>query len=536
MLQHERVPQVTLNPCVHMSLSARSILMGFGAVALLGATFALGARVGAMRERDRDDWTEGRLLSTAIDSVHSAALDSLPTEELVRRAVSGMLRELHDPYAALLRADGYKRYRGALHGEGDGMGLSLRSQAGVVNVARVADGSPAASAGIRRGDRVLSVNGIPIAEGIGRHAGDTTSASLDSARVLLLRAPAGDTVTVGLQRRQWHETAVSDAAILGDSVGYVRLTSMTTRSAEELERAVGTLQLHGAKSLLLDLRGNGGGLFEEGVRAAGLFLPRGALVASLAGRNGKPLEAHRAPKSRWPTLPLTLLVDGGTASAAEVMAAALREHDRALLVGSPTYGKGLVQRVVRLTPDLSLRLTTARWLTPSGKALERRQGSGATARGGMLPDVLLDDATRADPFALPREWSSNVATAIARAADSLALLALRERWTLSPIALLEARLRLGASGTQFVGVLSELPRTDWVNIATRLATARVLELAQQNDELLRYGVRTDAALRAGLDLLAPGADVSHVLPSVLPPVLPPMTPARPAGRVLRATR
>ncbi len=496
--------------------NARRIGIAAGAVGVLGATFALGSWYGAARVRERDEWTDGRLLSTAIDSVRANALDSLPSEELVRRAVTGMLRELHDPYAAMLRTEGYQRYRGSLHGEGNGLGMVLRRQAGAVSVARVATGSPAASADVRAGDRVLSVNGVLISEGWGRAKGDTSSTPADTARVTLWRVSTGDTVSVRLKRGAWHVPAVSDAAILADSVGYVRLNSITSRSGEELETAVEALQRRGARSLLLDLRGNGGGLFDEGVRIAGLFLPRNAVVASLAGRVGKRAEVHRSPSSRWPTLPLTLLVDGGTASAAEVIAAALREHDRALLVGTPTYGKGVVQRVVRLTPDISLRLTTARWLTPLGHALERRQGTGEKAHGGLLPDVLLDDAARIDPFALPTGWSAPALQAVSRLADSLSLFAIRDKWETSPVSMLEARLRMRAATLSAPRALAGRVRSDWVSVATRVATARVLELQRGSEELTRYSVRTDAALRAGMDVLAPGADIAHVLPSVLP--------------------
>ncbi len=532
-------------------MNGRRFSMIAGAVTMLGATFALGSWFGAARVRDRDEWADGRLLSTAIDSVRANALDSLPSEELIRKAMSGMLRELHDPYAALLRPDGYKHYKGSLHGEGDGMGLAMRAVAGVVSVTRVAEGSPAAAAGVQAGDRVLSVNGVPIGEGWGRHAQDTSTVPIDTAHVVLWRVERrvsavpregnlagisvglmsrvsadsslvattlGDSVTVRLRRGTWHVPAVTDAQLFADSVGYVRVASITSKSADELEHAVAGLESKGARSLLLDLRGNAGGLFDEGVDAAGLFLPRGAVVASLAGRNGARPEVHRGKRSRFPTLPLTLLVDAGTASAAEVIAAALRDHDRALLVGAPTYGKGVVQRVVRLTPELALRLTTARWLTPKGVSLERRQGVGAAAHGGLTPDVLLDDASRFDAFAMPRDWPTARTSALSAMADSLAFGALQEGLRATPVAMLEARLRLRAALLPMAVPLSDVPRAERVGIVTRLATVRVLELLGEPAEMLRYSARSDAAIRAGLDLLAPGVEVSRVLPSVLPPV------------------
>ena len=497
-------------------MNVRVVASVTGAVLAFGTTFALGSVFGAHRVRDRDEWVDGRLLSTAIDSVRANALDSLPSEELIKRAVSGMLRELHDPYAALLKPEGYQRYRGSLQGEGQGFGLTLRTQAGVVSVVHVAVGSPAVSAGLQPGDRVLTVNTIPVAEGWGRRTSDTSATLLDTARLLVWRAPSavapmGDTLRVALRRGHWHVPAVSDVAMLTDSVGYVRIASITSKASTEVEHAVDALRQRGAQALVLDLRGNGGGLFEEGVNIAGLFLPRGAMVASLASRGAVPLERHKGRLSRWPTMPLSVLVDAGTASASEVIAAGLREHGRALLVGAPTYGKGVVQRIVRLTPEFSLRLTTARWLTPNGNALQRRMGTGKDARGGLLPDVMLADAVRFDPFAVPREWTAAQLLNASSIADSAAMQALREGWMTTPIAELETRLRTRVlqpfAPSMRRGDLAHAP---WVPVVTRLATARVLEIQRQTEALLRYAIRDDAALRAGLDLLQPPLVASRV--------------------------
>jgi carboxyl-terminal processing protease len=481
----------------------------------LAAAFTGGVWYERRDAEARDEWADAKLLSTAIDSVRANALDSLPSDELIRRAVSGMLRELHDPYAALLRPEGFQRYRGSLQGEGQGLGLTLRRQPNGAGVVRVAPGSPAFVAGIRAGDRILAVDSVPVKNGWG-HPRDSTRTAPVSHVITLWRAPQGDTAEVTVVRSPWHMPAIVEQGLLTDSVGYVRVSSITARSSAELEDAVDGLMQRGARALVLDLRGNAGGLFEEGVRAAGLFLPRGAVVASLAGRGGAAPQPHRGRTSRWPTLPLTVLVDGGTASAAEVIAAALHDYNRALLVGAPTYGKGVVQRVVTLSKDMSLRLTTARWLTPRGVSLERRQGTGASARGGLAPDVLVEDAARRDSYALPAGWQPDTWAMVSGRADSLAMHALREGWSITPLAMLEARMR--ASLAQMVPrtVRDAVQRAEWVGVATRMATVRVLEVERENEALLRYTVREDAALRAGLDVLDPGADVSSVVPSPLP--------------------
>jgi carboxyl-terminal processing protease len=495
------------------SRSSRRVAVAAASLTLLGSAFVLGASYGASRVRARDAWADGRLLSTAIDSVRVNALDSLPNDELIRRAVAGMLRELHDPYAALLRTDGYNKYRGSLLGESQGMGLSLRLQGTELSVRRVSPGSPAAAAGVQRGDRVLEWDGMRVRDARKPMMKDTTRPTGENTELLLWRAPAGDSVRVSVRRTLWHTPAVAESGLLSDSVGYVRVSSITQHAAQQLEDAVEQLTRRGARSLVLDLRGNGGGLYEEGVKVASLFLPNGAVVSSLAGRGDSPSQVYRAKGSRWPTMPMTVLVDGGTASAAEIIAAALREHQRALLVGAPTYGKGVVQRVVRLTPDLALRLTTARWLTPTGRAVQRREGTGKEAKGGLLPDVLLDDAGWRDPSGVPPEWSPRTIKVVVAASDSAVLQGLREGWVDMPVSLMESRVRTQLSASVPRNFRSEAASARWLSVATRLATVRLLELRRMDETLLRYAMREDAAMRAGFDVLAPGVDVVRVMPS-----------------------
>ncbi len=489
-------------------------LLAVGLVAAFGSGIWFERRQAAAR----NEWSDSRLLSLAIDSVRVNALDSLPSDELIRRAVSGMLRELQDPYAALLVGNGVQQYRGSLLGEGHGLGITLRRQEVGASVVRVARGSPAYSAGLRAGDRILMVDSVPVSEGWGRQSDSVWVPSLRNM-LTVWRPRLADTVILTVSRTTWHLPAVAESGLLTDSVGYVRLSTMTARSAGELEAAVEGLIDRGARSLLLDLRGNAGGLFEEGVKAAGLFVPRGVVVASLAGRGGLAPQPHRAPLSRWPSIPLVILVDGGTASAAEVTAAALRDHGRALLVGAPTFGKGVVQRVVTLSDDLSLRLTTARWLTPKGVALERREGKGQSAHGGMEPDVLLDDAVRRDLTGVPPGWDSTSTILLNRLADSLTIHALRESWAVTPLTMLEARMRVSLAQMVPLTVSDPVLRAEWVTVGARMAVLRLLEAEQASDQVLRYALQGDAAMRAGLDVLAPGSVVSHLVPAPLPALL-----------------
>ncbi|MEP6778502.1 MAG: S41 family peptidase [Gemmatimonadaceae bacterium] len=476
-----------------------------GAVTTLALVFGAGMWWGDHVARRGDLWGPERLISTAIDSVRANALDALPSDELLRRAVSGMLRELSDPYAALLRPQGQREFRGLIRGDGQGTGLSLRRQGKILRVTRVFPSSPAAKAGIRAGDRVLSVNGITVAEKDGAQT-DSPTTEPDSSHLVLFRAPLGDTLRVTLGKTRWHVPAVSDATILSSHVGYVALNMISEKSSDELEDAVEKLVEGGAKSLLLDLRGNGGGLFEEGVRAASLFLPRNALVVSLTGKVGAPPIEHRTHRNgRFVDLPLVLLVDARTASAAEIIAAALNDHHRAMLVGEPTYGKGLVQRVVSLTPELSMRMTTARWITPNGKVLERRHGVGELAVGGITPDVFVIDAARREAMAAPAGLTELATARLLRVADTAAAHALREGWAKnSSVPVLESRVHSAIDAYLAPTRINATSRSALLGEATRLATTRVLQVEGQHEAVIQYSIHGDHALRAGLELVAPG--------------------------------
>lgn len=493
-------------------MKARRTFVGVTALALIALSFGGGVWWGDRAARRSDQWGPERLISTAIDSVRANALDALPSDELLRRAVSGMLRELKDPYAALLRPDGAREFRGLLNGDGQGLGVVMQRQGRQLHLARVYAGSPAAAAGLRAGDRIVSVNGLLMSNRAARggtsasdDAGPAVSQS-DSNRMVVFRPLLNDTIRVTLAPGSWHMPAALDAVMLSKTTGYVALTRVSAKSSEELSEAIDGLVDDGAKALVLDLRGNGGGMLEEGVRIASLFLPRNALIASVTGKLGTPPLERRATRGgKWESLPITVLVDARTASAAEIVAGALRDHKRAMLVGEPTYGKGLVQRVVALTPELSMRMTTARWMTPSGQVLERRHGDGINAVGGLRPDIFVPDAARREPLSAPPGLSVLASARLLRLADTAAARALNEGWFTSAPSVLESRLHEVVDAYLAPTPGNPTGRAVLVGEATRLATVRVLEVTGNTDAVLRYGVSADHALRAALEIVAPGA-------------------------------
>lgn len=325
-----------------------------------------------------------RLLEQVFGHIQRDFIDTVPMDVMYRRAATGFVRELDDPYTALLSPDALGRMREDATGRYAGIGIEIDVRDGFVTVIAPIAGSPADSAGIRPGDRILKVDTTA-----------TVGLSLDEVQQAL-RGPAGTSVsliieraeveipTLTLRRRQIAYHPVQRRLVAQNGIGYVELATFSESAAIELRRAVDSLRAAGARSLILDLRGNPGGLLEQGVAVADLFLGEGVTLASTRGRTPEAnQEFTDQARERWPAMPLVVLVDSGTASAAEIVAGAVQDHGRAVLVGAPTYGKGSAQNVFPVTGGLGLKLTTARWFTPKGRSIER-DSSGA---GGISPDV-----------------------------------------------------------------------------------------------------------------------------------------------------
>src|SRR3989441_1059098 len=201
--------------------------------------------------------------------------------------------------------------------------------------------------------------------------------------------------------------------LVDDKVGYVQLSPVSETSASELTEAVGGLVQKGMKSLILDLRGNPGGLLDQGVAVSELFLDPGQEVVSTRGRTPNITRSFRDTKPQpWPALPIVTLVNSGTASAAEIITGALQDHDRALVVGTPTFGKGLVQSLWQLTPETALKLTTARWYTPSGRTIQRVSEPTFSVSDEMVSEVLR--RLRARGAAVPDSVTAGARTLIAQ--------------------------------------------------------------------------------------------------------------------------
>lgn len=357
-----------------------------------------------------------RLFESVFRQVQTDYVDTVSDSALYRKSVDGMLYELRDPYSTFLPPDRFARLNETTSGNYAGLGLEVDLRDGwLIVVAPVAGGS-AERAGIQPGDRIIEIAGKPTKGWTNEEASKVIRGKPGTLVMLKLERPGVSVpITLTLQRTTIHQSAVRRASMLSDGVGYIDLKAFSDSTGKELNGAIAGLLAHGMKTLVLDLRTNPGGLLNQGVRVSDLFLDPGQKIVSMRGREP---EANReyadTAKQRWPNLPLLVLVDGRSASAAEIVAGALQDHDRAVIIGTPTYGKGSAQSVVSFGPEGGLKITTARWFTPVGRSITRRQPSddesddqlpairekfrtdaGRTVYGGggITPDVIAGDST-----------------------------------------------------------------------------------------------------------------------------------------------
>ena len=312
-----------------------------------------------------------RLFDQVVAAVARRYVDSLDGSAIYEKAVSGLLRELKDPYTTYLPEDRLRRLNEQISGTYAGVGLQIDIRDGWPVVIEPIIGGPSERAGVLVGDRLVLV-GTESTRGWSR---DETSKAMRGSpgSSVTFTVERGDSrVNFTLIRDKVHLRAVQRVQLLQNGVGYVDVNVFSAQTAMELSAAVDSVVKLGARSLVMDLRGNPGGLLEQGVAVAELFLDRGQSIVQLRARPGsQPQIFTDSQPQRWPTLPLAVLLDRTSASASEIVAGALQDHDRAIVLGVTSFGKGSAQNVYPLSSGGALRLTTARWYTPVGRSINR---------------------------------------------------------------------------------------------------------------------------------------------------------------------
>jgi carboxyl-terminal processing protease len=322
-----------------------------------------------------------QMFHEVVSRVATLGLDSLTDAQLYEKAARGLLVEIGDPYADLFSPEQLAAFsREALRNSYTGVGMQITLIRDTATVTRVFAGSPAAQGGVQPGDRVVrvgdeGVTGIPLEQVTQRLLGTPgTSVQVQYHR------PGTGAVERTFVRERVKLPSVGYAVMLEDGIGYVPLNGFNDTSGEEVLRALVDLRKRGATSYVLDLRGNSGGSLEQAVRIAGLFLRPGQQIlrADFRGAPDETYDARAQPVV--PDAPLVVLTDGESASASEIVAGALQDHDRAVIIGTTSFGKGLVQDIFQLEGGWALKLTTGRWYTPSGRTIQRPRHLNAEGR------------------------------------------------------------------------------------------------------------------------------------------------------------
>ena len=343
------------------------------ALALLAAATLVGGAVGGkVGAGDRDNPSLDEY-ADILTTLSEWAPEPVAPEKFVYASIHGMLSRL-DPHTAFLEPDEYSAMKEKQQGSFFGLGIQIQKRMGKITVIAPMEGTPAYKMGVRAGDLIVAIEDEELKEDV----------STDEV-VRKLRGPKGTQVTISIRRTGIDEPikmtitraeiptlSVPYAFLVAPDTGYVLLRDFTHTSSRELSGAVEKLERQGAKKLLLDLRGNSGGVLDQAVDVADLFLPKGSKVVYTRGRTNSSAQDFFVPgEGNHFERPLVVLINRGSASASEIVAGAIQDHDRGLLVGQRSWGKGLVQSVYTLPYGAGLALTTARYYTPSGRWIQR---------------------------------------------------------------------------------------------------------------------------------------------------------------------
>ena len=350
---------------------------------------------------ENDIYKKIDLFGEVLEKINKEYVDEINQSESMDSAINGLLQSL-DPYSAYMSPEVFNEMQTETSGEFGGLGIEVSMESGVVKVISPIDDTPASRAGIKAGDYIVKINDVQV-------QGKSLSEAVD-----LMRGPVGSGIELTIRRRGERKALIFNvvreiiqiqsvkADILEKSIGYLRLTSFNENSGKQIEREIKKLEKNkDVKSYILDLRNNPGGLLSQAIKISDFFLDNGEIVST---KSRKPSENRKwfAKKGDLTNgKVLIVLINYGSASASEIVAGALKDHKRAILLGENSYGKGSVQSIIPLKNDGAIRLTVAKYYLPSGKSI---------SEVGVSPDIEIDEEN--DDFRIKTETDNQLEYAI----------------------------------------------------------------------------------------------------------------------------
>ena len=350
---------------------------------------------------ENDIYKKIDLFGEVLEKINKEYVDEINQSESMDSAINGLLQSL-DPYSAYMSPEIFNEMQTETSGEFGGLGIEVSMESGVVKVISPIDDTPASRAGIKAGDYIVKINDVQV-------QGKSLSEAVD-----LMRGPVGSGIELTIRRRGERKALIFNvvreiiqiqsvkADILEKSIGYLRLTSFNENSGKQIEREIKKLEKNkDVKSYILDLRNNPGGLLSQAIKISDFFLDNGEIVST---KSRKPSENRKwfAKKGDLTNgKVLIVLINYGSASASEIVAGALKDHKRAILLGENSYGKGSVESIIPLKNDGAIRLTVAKYYLPSGKSI---------SEVGVSPDIEIDEEN--DDFRIKTETDNQLEYAI----------------------------------------------------------------------------------------------------------------------------
>jgi len=375
----------------HFSPVTRWVLLGL----LAGTTIAV-TRLYSKEVEPEDASAEAyrniALFTRALEQIRLNYVDAeqVSYEDLIEGAIRGMIGSL-DEHSQFLDKEAYQDMQDDTRGQFGGLGIVISMKDNALTIVSPMEDTPGFRAGLLPDDRIIQIDATPteglnLAESVKLLRGEPGS----KVTLKILRPKTRDVREITLERAEIKVDSVKDARIIEDAIGYVRITQFNEPTSESLEVELKKLREQGMQALVLDLRNNPGGLLQSAIDVSKKFLRKREIIVSTRGRNVRDGQQYRAgDRDRIEGLPMVVLVNGGSASASEIVAGALQDHKRAVLIGEKTFGKGSVQSVLQMSDASALRLTTARYYTPSGRMIHEQ---------GIEPDIVV-------PMS-PEDWRS----------------------------------------------------------------------------------------------------------------------------------